>query len=419
MNMSRVIGLILGGGQGTGLYPLTLERSEAAVPMAGKYRLVDIPLSNCLHAGINKIAILTQFNSVSLHRHIHRTYVRDFFSKGWFQILPAEQTPLRQEWYRGTADAVRQRMIEISETGADHVLILAADQLYRMDFRRLLTFHQENGADITIAVHPVGESIVSQYGILRITDHDEIVDFVEKPESIQSLAGFQSINAMEKPYLASTGIYVFGIDTLIDLLKAEGGDDFGQHIIPNALNRYSVKGFHFEDFWEDIGTLKRYYEVNLKLANEYPPFDFYDPERPIYTRPRFLPGSTVDNSRLERVLLAEGCRIHEATISNAVIGTRSIVGANTIIRHSIIMGTDYFETRQELVENERLGIPAIGIGSGSQIECAIIDKNVRIGHNVSITKKPDRQNADQENWFARDGLIIVPKNAIIPDNTLI
>lgn len=419
MNMSRVVGLILGGGQGAGLYPLTLERSEPAVPIAGKYRLVDIPLSNCLHADINKIAILTQFNSVSLHRHIHRTYVRDFFSKGWFQILPAEQTRLRKEWYRGTADAVRQRLIEISDTGADYVLILAADQLYRMDFRHLLSFHQETGADITIAVHPVDETIVSHYGILRIDDHDEIIAFVEKPDSIESLTGFKSFRTLNKPYLASTGIYVFGIGALVDLLETEKGDDFGLHIIPNALSRYSVKAFHFEGFWEDIGSLWRYYKVNMKLASEDPPFDFYDPERPIYTRPRFLPGSTVDNSRLERVLLAEGCRIHGGAISDAVVGTRSIVGLNTIVRNSIIMGADYFETRKDLSENERMGIPAIGIGSGARIDGAIIDKNVRIGNNVSIQKKYDRQNTNQDNWLARDGLIIVPKNAIIPDNTQI
>ena len=417
LQIQNVLGLIMGGGQGSRLYPLTKLRAKPAVPLAGKYRLIDIPISNCLHAGIDKIAILTQYNSVSLHRHIQRTYARDMFTKGWVQILAAEQTPQSTGWYQGTADAVRQQLMEIEATHTKYVLILAGDHLYNMDYRAFVDYHVESGADITMAVQPVTADMAPALGILKRNGEGQIESFTEKPEST-ALAGLESMPGPDKPYLASMGIYVFRTDLLFDVLKSEG-DDFGKNIIPNALADYRVMGYVYDGYWADIGTIRAFYEVNLQMALPDRPFDFYIPGRPIYSRARFLPASEVQGSQLDHTLLADGCRVNQADIRDAVIGLRSLIGPKAKIRSSILMGADYYETEVDRAENKRLGRPDIGIGEGTVIEGAIIDKNARIGHHVCVRHLPDRPDSETENWAARDGLVVIPKDAAIADGTVI
>jgi glucose-1-phosphate adenylyltransferase len=419
MNMANVLGLILGGGQGKRLYPLTVERAKPAVPLAGKYRLIDIPMSNCFHADIEMIAILTQFNSASLHRHIWNTYNRDVFTRGWVQILAAEQTPLSRDWYQGTADAVRKQIVEIRQSGAKYILILAGDHLYRMDYRQFIDFHVANGSEVSIAVHPVSYDDVSGLGILKLDGENRITDFVEKPQTDEALDGFESGDDPQKPYMASMGIYVFNADYLYELLD-EDGDDFGHDLIPRAIDtRRKVSGYIFDGYWEDIGTIKRFYDVNLQMAAPDAPFDFYEAERPIYTHARFLPGSEIFNARLHNVLLTDGCRIDSATVHDSVIGLRSLIGQDAIIKETVVMGADYYETESEIEENLRLGRPNIGVGSDAVINGAIIDKNARLGNNVTIRYLPQRPDEDHGNWVSVDGIIVVPKNAIIPDGTVI
>jgi glucose-1-phosphate adenylyltransferase len=418
MIMENVLGLIMGGGGGTRLYPLTRDRAKPAVPLAGKYRLIDIPISNCFHAGINKIAILTQFNSVSLHRHIYRTYSRDMFTSGWVQILAAEQTSRSTSWYRGTADAVRQHIVEIKSAHTPYVLVLAGDHLYRMDYRRFVEYHIESRADLTLAVQPVEAELAPALGILKRRSDGRIVRFAEKPDPKQ-LAGLVSEADSDKPFMASMGIYVFTTELLLELLAAEG-NDFGKDIIPQAISRdHRVMGHVFDGYWADIGTIRRFYEVNLELVSADAPFDFYDPYRPIYTRSRFLPPSEVNGATLAGVMLAEGCRIGEAAVSHSVIGLRSIIASKAKIKASVIMGSDFYETEAQLGENIKLGRPPVGIGAGSVIEGAIVDKNARIGRNVHIRFQLFRPDSDHAQWVARDSIVIVPKNAVIPDNTII
>jgi glucose-1-phosphate adenylyltransferase len=415
--MQDVLAVILGGGRGTRLYPLTKKRAKPAVPLAGKYRLIDIPISNCLHSGINKIDILTQFKSASLHRHIFRTYHRDKFTEGWVEILAAEQTPDNTEWYQGTADAVRQQLVEIRVADTDYVLILAGDHLYRMDYSKFVEFHVETGADITLAVQPVSAEAAPALGILKLDEDREVVNFTEKPPA-DELEGLESIPDSDKPYMASMGIYVFSTKLLFKLLEAPG-DDFGKEIIPAAMPDHKVMGYVFDDFWADIGTLRRFYEVNLALTSPDRPFDLNAPHRPIYTHARFLPPSETHGSMLDQVLLAEGCQIHDSRITNSVVGLRSVIGPHVTIESSVLMGADYYETEEELEENRRQGRPDVGIGEGTVIECAIVDKNARIGRHVHIRHMPDREDEEHENWFADDGLIIIPKSAVIPDGTMI
>ncbi|MCB8926447.1 MAG: glucose-1-phosphate adenylyltransferase [Ardenticatenaceae bacterium] len=416
--MQDVLGLILGGGAGTRLYPLTKERAKPAVPLAGKYRLIDIPMSNCLHAGIDKIAILTQFNSVSLHRHIHRTYNRDVFSPGWVQILAAEQKPTSVDWYQGTADAVRKQSIEIKQAGAKYTLILAGDHLYRMDYRKFVEQHVESGSAITVAVQPVPRDVAPGLGILKLDEQNNIVEFKEKPKTDAELDSMMSWPGQERPFMASMGIYVFNTDVLFELLEGKG-NDFGRDILPQAMDTHRLQGFIFEGYWEDIGTIQRFYQVNLDMALPDAPFDFYSATTPIYTRPRFMPASEVNGATLDNVLLTDGCRISKSTIRSAVIGLRSIIKANCTIDSTIIMGADFYESEATVAENAEKGIPDVGIGEGSNIAAAIIDKNARIGRNVTIRNLPDRVDGEGPNWVARDGIIIVPKNAILPDGTVI
>jgi glucose-1-phosphate adenylyltransferase len=417
MMMQDVLGLILGGGRGTRLYPLTKKRAKPAVPLAGKYRLIDIPMSNCLHSGISKIDILTQFKSASLHRHIFRTYHRDKFTEGWVEILAAEQTLDNTNWYQGTADAVRQQLVEIRAAGTDYVIILAGDHLYRMDYSKFLRFHDESDADISLAVQPVSAEEAPALGILKLNEDREIVSFTEKPQP-DELDGLESIPGSDKPYMASMGIYVFSTELLFKLLE-NPGDDFGKEIIPAAMPNRHVMGYIFDGFWADIGTIRRFYEVNLALTSPDRPFDLNAPHRPVYTHARFLPPCESHGSQLDQVLLGDGCQIYNAKISNSIVGLRDIIKPKATIESSVLMGADYFETEENLEENRRLGRPDVGIGEGSVIECAIIDKNARIGRNVHIRHIPDRPDKETENWVARDGLIIVPKSAVIPDGTVI
>ncbi len=416
--MKDVLGLILGGGQGTRLYPLTKERAKPAVPLAGKYRLIDIPMSNCIHADIEKIAILTQFNSASLHRHIWSTYRRDQFSPGWVQILAAEQTPRSADWYEGTADAVRKQWIEIKQAGAKYILILAGDHLYRMDYRHFITQHIESGADITVSVQPVSREAVGGLGILKMSNDNVITAFAEKPKKPEVLKDFESTADPDKPFLASMGIYIFNTDVLQAVLD-EKHVDFGRDILPQSIKKRRVCGYVFDGYWEDIGTIRRFFEVNLQMAKIDAPFDFYDAQAPIYTHARFLPGTEVHNTRLDEVLLADGCRLYDASVRECVVGLRAIIGREASIQSSIVMGADYYETDEDRLENRQRQRPDIGVGANAVIKGAIIDKNARLGSNVTIRYIPDRPDDEGDCYVIRDGIVIVPKNAIVPDGTVI
>ena len=413
-SMNDVLGVIMGGGKGTRLHPLTRMRSKPAVPIAGKYRLIDIPISNCINSGIFRVAILTQFNSVSLHRHISQAYNFDVFHTGWVQIWAAEQTPQSVDWYQGTADAVRKQLFEIQATGAAYVLILAGDHLYRMDYSAMAEYHWDNNADITVAVQPVRKSEASRLGILKREANGRISDFVEKPKDPAIQDRFVSRDDPERPLLGSMGIYMFKTKVLTDLLTYHlRHDDFGGEIIPEAIHSHGVHGFDFDGYWEDIGTIRSFYETNLQLTSADPPFNFYDPHAPIYTHARFLPGSAVEASELKDVLIAEGCRVRKAQITHSIVGIRSQIGEGTVIKDSILMGADYYQE-----EKPRGNLP-IGIGKNCHIECAILDKNVRIGDNVLIKPFPGNKDIDSDLYFVRDGIVVIAKDTEIPSGTRI
>jgi glucose-1-phosphate adenylyltransferase len=409
--MNDVLGVIMGGGRGSRLYPLTKLRSKPAVPIAGKYRLIDIPISNCINSGIFRVAILTQFNSVSLHRHISQAYNFDVFHTGWVQIWAAEQTPQSADWYQGTADAVRKQLFEIQATGAEYVLILAGDHLYRMDYAALAEYHWEKNADITVAVQPVPKSEAHRLGILKREANGQISAFVEKPKDPKVQDEFVSRDDPGRPLLGSMGIYLFKTKVLNDLLNYHlRHDDFGGEIIPEAIQSHEVFGFDFEGYWEDIGTIHSFYETNLQLTGSNPPFNFYDAHAPIYTHARFLPGSTVEDSELKDVLLAEGCRIQKAEIRHSIVGLRSQIAEGTVIQDSILMGADYYD-----MEKRRGNLP-IGIGRNCHISSAILDKNVRIGEGVIIRPFPRQSgDIDQPLYFVRDGIVVIAKDTEIPN----
>jgi glucose-1-phosphate adenylyltransferase len=416
--LDKILAVILGGGQGTRLYPLTKMRSKPAVPIAGKYRLIDVPISNCINSGIFRVAILTQFNSVSLHRHITQTYSFDVFHPGWVQIWAAEQTMESTAWYQGTADAIRKQLNQIRTTKAEYVLILAGDHLYRMDFAEMAQFHFDHEADITVAVQPVLAEEVGRFGILKRDASGLITDFAEKPKDPAVLAHMVSREDPARPYLGSMGIYLFRTQVLIDLLNISGFDDFGKHVIPSAIGKLNVVGYDFDGYWEDIGTIRSFYETNLALTMPNPPFDLFDPDAPIYTHPRFLPGSTLGNSQLENVLLAEGCCIRSASIKHSIIGVRSQINHGVTIIDSIIMGADTYDQPFAHHPCEDCDTIPIGIGSNCYIEGAIIDKNARVGHDVVIRPFPlDAKVEDRPNWVVRDGIVVVPKEAVIPPGT--
>jgi len=416
--MNDVLAVILGGGAGTRLYPLTKLRAKPAVPLAGHYRLIDIPISNCIHSGVNRMYVLTQFNSVSLHRHITHTYHFDNFSAGWVRVLAAEQTPLSKSWYQGTADALRKQLFQLQVPRPRDILILSGDHLYRMDYAEFVHCHTINEADLTIAVKPVSTEDAPRMGILKVDKEGRIVDFVEKPAAEQ-LEGLESLEG-DKPFMASMGIYVFRAEALGKMLRTETGSDFGKHIIPAAIKKGKrVFAHRFDGYWEDIGTIRAFYDVNLALTGATPVFDLYSAEWPIYTRARYLPGSRVVDSNLMRVLLAPGCRINSATIADSVVGLRSAVDQGAHLHRVVMMGADYYESILEKEENRHLGLPDMGVGAGSVIEGAILDKNVRIGRNVVIRNHEGAGDEETDSYVIRDGLVVVPKGAVLPDNTVI
>jgi glucose-1-phosphate adenylyltransferase len=410
--LNDILAVILGGGRGSRLYPLTKMRSKPAVPMAGKYRLIDVPISNCINSGIYRVAVLTQFDSVPLHRHITQAYNFDVFHTGWVQILAAEQTLQSESWYQGTADAVRKQLFEIKSAGGEDVLILAGDHLYRMDYAAMLEYHWEKGADVTVAVQPVAREDATRFGILKRNKEGRLIAFVEKPTDPEVQAQMVSRDDLERPFIGSMGIYVFKFQVLIDMLTDfPDFDDFGSDIIPQAMGSRPVYGFDFDGYWRDIGTIRSFYDTNLDLALPDSPFNFYDPRLPIYTHARFLPGSSVEESSLKDVLLTEGCIIRQSQISHSVVGIRSQIGPGTIIIDSILMGADYYERRS------REG--RLGIGSNCHIEGAILDKNVQIGDGAVIKPFPRGTEIDAGNWVVQDGIVVIPKNTVIPPGTSI
>lgn len=419
--MRDVIGVILGGGQGARLFPLTQLRSKPAVPIGGKYRLIDIPISNCLHSGINRIFALTQFNSASLHRHISTTYRFDSFSDGFVEILAAEQTQDSADWYQGTADAVRQQLRHLLSHKAEQVLILSGDHLYRMDYRAFVEEHRARGADVSIAVKPVTRQAAPSLGIVQVGAQGRIVDFREKPQDEAELDALRLPAAAdsEECYLASMGIYVFEPQVLVSLLMSSDQDDFGKHIIPGAIHKIGVFAHTFDGYWEDIGTIRSFYEANLALTDRPPPFDFYRADAPIYTHARFLAGTRLENCHIERGIICEGSSIQSARIERSVIGIRSVIGANCQIVNTIVMGADSEESPVDRARNAAQGIPDMGIGANSTITGAIIDKDARIGEGVCITNKERGVEADEANYYIRDGIVVVPKDAVIPSGTVV
>lgn len=415
-SVNDILAVILGGGRGSRLYPLTQQRSKPAVPIGGKYRLIDIPISNCINSGIFHIAVLTQFNSVSLNRHVSRTYHFDSFHDGWVQIWAAEQTMETTDWYQGTADAVRKQLLEIRSARAPYVLILSGDHLYRMDYAAMADFHYKNDADITVAVQPVAAGDAGRFGILKCSPDSKIQAFAEKPKDPEILKGLVSQNDPAKPYLGSMGIYLFKTSMLLELLADKTFTDFGGDVIPHAIKNHTVFGYKFDDYWEDIGTIRSFYDTNLMLTKEHAPFNFFDPVNPIYSLRRNLPASTIYNSQMEEVLLSEGCYIKDAVIRHSIIGVRSQIHENVEIMDTVLMGADYYNRELAGMDDQKL---PIGIGSGSKIQGAIIDKNVRIGENVVIQPFPRGTEMDGPNWVVRDGIVVIPKNTIIPAGTRI
>ena len=419
MPLQDVQAVVLGGGRGARLYPLTKMRTKPAVPIGGKHRLIDISLSNCINSGITRVFILTQFLPASLHRHINSTYQFDVFSGGSVEMLPAEQTQAGSEWYQGTADAVRRQLVRILSRYPQDVLILAGDHLYRMDYGKLIDVHRRSEADVTIATLPVPAVDAPRYGILQTDARDRIVAFQEKPQDADVLARLQSRPGDERPYMASMGIYVFKIDVLTDLLGDGSGNDFGREVIPAAIESMHVHAYPFDGYWADIGTIRAFYDANLSLTYPNPPFDFYDPQGPIYTHSRFLPSSRIDGCRVEQTAVADGCRLYDAEIDTCVIGLRSVVLPGARLRQVVMMGADFYETEAQRTENRLLGQPHVGIGHDAHIERAIVDKNARIGRGVIIRSHEGEPDRDNEQFSIRDGIVVVPKNAVIPDGTVI
>ena len=428
--MNDVLALILGGGRGTRLFPLTHMRSKPAVPIGGKYRLIDIPISNCLHADLKRIFVLTQFNSASLNRHVAQTYRLDTFSEGFVEILAAEQTPESGQWFQGTADAVRQVLPHIRDWRIDTLLILSGDHLYRMDYRDFLQRHYETDADITISVIPIAPDSASEFGLLKTDPTGRIVEFSEKPkgEALEAMRvdtttlGLNASEALARPYLASMGIYVFKYERLEQLLAEDMGHvDFGKEVIPGAIGRYNVQGFLFDGYWEDIGTIAAFYKANLDMTAAIPPFNLFDAEAPLLSRARYLPPSKFDNCEIRDSIVSDGCIINGAKMNRSVIGLRSRIDAGAQLESAYMMGADYYQTLEEMSADISNGTPRLGIGANTLINRAIIDKNARIGSGVKLVNEARAMEADgpDGSYFIRDGIIIVPKNGVIKDGTVV
>jgi glucose-1-phosphate adenylyltransferase len=424
--MRKIVSLVLGGGRGTRLYPLTKVRSKPAVPLAGKYRLIDIPLSNCINSGLNRIYVLTQFNSVSLHRHIRSTYNFDPFERGFVEILAAQQTLERSDWYQGTADAVRQNLRYLQQPDIAQVLILSGDQLYRMNYRELIDLHRQTKADVTISAVPVYSKDASGLGIMRLDETGRVKGFVEKPQTQEQLdlvrtdpawIDAQGIESRGRDCLANTGIYLFNRDLLVDLLQKNNDRDFGKEVFPAALGSCHVQVHLFDGYWEDIGTIRAFYEANLALAKAEPPFALASADAPIFTRARFLPPSRFDGATVRESLIADGCQICPgAVIENSVIGLRCRIGENVQIRNSILLGNDYFPRPEDNATDRVDGRPPLGIGAGSLIEGAIIDKNCHIGRNVRAVNASGVENSpESDHAMVVDGILVIPKESVLPD----
>ena len=420
---NEVLALILGGGQGSRLFPLTRHRSKPAVPIGGKYRLIDVPVSNCLHADIRRIFVLTQFNSASLNRHIAQTYRMDLFSQGFVEILAAEQTPDNPNWFQGTADAVRQAARHFARYDADYYLILAGDHLYRMDYSELIEDHIDHKADITIAAQPVAVVDAPAMGIFSFDRAGRIVAFEEKPEadrladigrSVPSGATFAA-HAPDKPFVASIGIYVFSRDVLLDILERDAATDFGREVIPAALDRYRVHSHLYRGYWADVGTVGSFYDANIQLTRRGAPFTFYDPRRPVYTHPRFLPGSHVSDCTLRDVIIAEGCSVDRCTVEASVIGIRTSIQPGAEIRRSVLLGADFYEADDDATA--RGDGPRLGIGRDVVLDRVIVDKNARIGDGARLVNAHGVQDADGDGYFIRSGVIVVPKDGVIKAGT--
>ncbi len=429
--MKKVLGIILGGGAGTRLYPLTKLRAKPAVPLAGKYRLIDIPISNCINSEIVKIYVLTQFNSASLNRHVSRAYNFSGFSDGFVEVLAAQQTKENPDWFQGTADAVRQYSYLFEEWDIDEYIILSGDHLYRMDYSKFVEHHRATNADITLSVVPIDEKRASAFGLMKIDDTGRIIDFSEKPEGDElkkmavdtSLLGLSADEAKEKPYIASMGIYVFKKEVLDKLLKENPNQtDFGKEVIPSAAKDYRVQAYLFKGYWEDIGTIEAFYDANLALTQQpAPSFSFFDEKAPIYTRSRYLPPTKLLDSQVTQSIVGEGCIIKECKISNSVLGVRTRIDADCTIEDTLIMGSDFYEPYEVRQSKIKEGKVPVGIGAKSTIRRAIIDKNARIGQNVMIVNKENVEEANREElgFLIRSGIVVVIKNALIPDGTVI
>jgi glucose-1-phosphate adenylyltransferase len=428
IHSKRVLAVIMGGGRGTRLHPLTQERSKPAVPLAGKYRLVDIPISNCINSELNRIFILTQFNTASLHRHIQETYHFDPFGGGFVDILSAEQTEKSVDWYQGTADAVRRNLLHFRAFPHDIVLILSGDQLYRMDFREIIRQHIETGADVTLAAVPFPVSKVEGLGLMRVADDLSIAEFAEKPKDpdvIAALAMSPAVEARmktkseEKRCLASMGIYVFNRSVIAEALDNTMAD-FGKEVIPGLLGKKKLFAYAYEGYWEDIGTVRAFFEANLALAQPLPPFNFFEPNLPIYTQDRYLPASKLNRCSIDQVVLGDGSILTDSSVKRSVIGIRSYVGEGSVLEDVVMMGADYYETPEQLAENIKAGRPHLGLGSRCKVKHAIIDKNARIGDDCSLNAE-GKEDGNYANGAVviRDGVLVVTKGAVLPPGTVV
>ncbi len=430
MNNGSVIAVILGGGRGTRLFPLTRDRAKPSVPIAGKFRLVDIPISNCLHSGFDRIYVLTQFNSVSLNRHIAQAYRFDSYRRGFVQILAAQQTLIGEKWYQGTADAVKhnQPYILNPRFPDNYVLILAGDHLYRMDYRKMLQVHTESKAAITVSVIPVRKEDTNGLGILQADKNGRIVNFVEKPQTEEELLPLrvdpevftaQGIEPHGREYIASMGIYIFNRDILQNALQDDANMDFGKDIIPKSIQTLPISAYFFDSYWEDIGTIRSFYHANIALTDTSPAFNFYDEQAPIYTNRRHLPSTKVNSSSVRSSILSEGSIVDDSELDRTIVGIRSIISNGTRIYQSVLMGADYYESEASRAKNAKEGTPNLGIGHNCLIQNAIIDKNARIGNNSVLVNQEGIDSHDGENYYIRDGIVIVPKDAAIPPETVI
>ena len=418
----NVISIVLGGGRGSRLSPLTDSRSKPAVPIAGKYRLVDIPISNCLNSGYNKILVLTQFNSASLNSHIKNSYHFDIFSRGFVDILAAEQNVGNDQWYQGTADAVRQSMKHLDKYEYDYILILSGDQLYQMNFRELIDFHCENEGDITIATIPVNSKDATGFGILKADDEGNITSFVEKPSHDELIDWKSEVSDKSrsegKEYLASMGIYVFSKDVLKKMFSEDPGDDFGGELIPNGIGKYKTLSFQYDGYWTDIGTIQSFFDANLDLTRNFPKFNLFS-NAPIYTRARMLPPSKILGSYVSKAIFGDGCIIMADKIENSLVGNRSRVDKGSTLMNTYMMGADFYQDTKEIIVNDEKGVPNLGVGKYCYIESAILDKNCSIGDNVRIIGGKHHADGDHDNYSIKDGIVVVRKNAVIPAGTII